>query len=85
MEQSPERLEADASVADVLVTIDAAAARPLRVVAVKHLEPIEADDPIELLERIAIARLGRDVVARGDEMAGVEADADAPRSVAGAR
>ena len=43
----PKRLEADASLADVRVAIDAAAERPLRVVQVKHLQPIEADEPPE--------------------------------------
>jgi hypothetical protein len=80
MQQSPKRLEADASVADMFVTIDAVAARPLRVVSVKGLQPIDADDPVELLERISVSRLRRDVVSRGDEMAGVQADANAPRS-----
>ena len=64
----------------MFVTIDAAAARPLRVVSVKGLQSIDADDPVELLERVAVARLRRDVVSRGDEMAGVQADPNAPRS-----
>jgi hypothetical protein len=49
---------------DVLVSIDAAAARPLRIVAVEDLEALESDETIELFERVAVARLGRDVVAR---------------------
>ena len=55
--EPPERLETEASLADVLVPIDAAAARLLRVVQVKHLEPIEADDAIELAEGAGVARL----------------------------
>ena len=47
-----ERLEAEAAIADVLVPIDAAAAWPLRVVGVKHPEPIEPDEPIEGGERV---------------------------------
>ena len=80
VQQPAERLEPDAPVTDVLVTIDAAAARPLRIVAVKNLQPLDADDPIELIEGVAITRLGRDVVARRHEVAGIEADADPFRS-----
>ena len=71
----------EAALADVLVPIDAAAARLLRVVQVKHLDAVEADDAIERLERLAIALFGADVVAGGQQVAGVEADADARRAV----
>ena len=71
-----ERLFAEAAASDVLVAIDAAAARLLRVVPVKHLQPVEPDDALEGVERLAISRLADDVVAGGDEVAGVEADAD---------
>ena len=64
----------------MLVAIDAATARPFRVVAVKHFEPFDADEPIELFEGVAIASLCRDVVSRRDEVTRVEADADAPRA-----
>ena len=47
VEQPAERLEPEAAVADVLVPIDAAAARPLRVVGVKDAQPIESDEAIE--------------------------------------
>ncbi len=80
MQQPAERLEPEAPVADVLVTIDTAAAGPLRIVAVKDLQPLDADDPIELIEGVAIACLRRDVVARRHEVARIEADADALRS-----
>ena len=55
-QQPAERLEPEAALADVLVPIDAAAARLLRVVQVKDLDAVEADEPIELLERPAVAR-----------------------------
>ena len=60
----------------MLVAIDAAAERPLRVVQVKHLQPIEADQPLELPEGGRVAAGRADVVAGGEQMAGVEADAD---------
>ena len=43
--------DADAALTDVLVAIDAAAERPLRVVQVEHLQAIDADETLELLER----------------------------------
>jgi len=70
-EQSTKRRQADASLADVLVAIDAAAARPFRVVAVEYLQPLQPHQLVECIERIPIARLGRDVVPRRDEMTGV--------------
>ena len=81
VQQPPERLEPEASLADVLVPIDAAAARLLRVVQVEHLDPVEADDAIELVERRVVALVGADVVAGGQQVAGIEADADARRAV----
>ena len=53
VQQAPERLETETALADVLVPIDAAAARALRVVGVKGAQPIEADEPIERSERLA--------------------------------
>ena len=55
VQQTPERLEPETALADVLVPIDAAAARPLRIVPVKDLQPIEADEAIEGFEGVAIA------------------------------
>ena len=80
VQQAPERLETEATLTEVLVSIDAAAARPLRVVTVKDLQPIEADDAIERGEGVAIADVGDDVVSGCDEVTRVEADADARRS-----
>src|SRR5687768_17576440 len=48
-QQAAERLHAQAALADVLVAIDAAAARLLRVVAVEHLQAFEADEAVERL------------------------------------
>ena len=81
LQQPPERFEAQASVADVLVAIDPAAARPLRVVRVEHAQPVEPDEPPKRLERLAVAVRRDDVVAGRDEVAGVEAHAGARRSV----
>src|SRR3954470_13866863 len=44
VDDAPERLEPEVPVADVLMTIDAAAERFLRVVHVKRLQPLEPDD-----------------------------------------
>ncbi len=44
------RFETEAALADVLVTIDAAAERFLRIVQMKGLQPLESHEPAELLE-----------------------------------
>ena len=43
----------------------------------KRLQTIEADNAAEQIEGVAVARFRRDVVTGRDEMARVEADADA--------
>src|SRR5687768_6339860 len=55
VQQHSKRLEPEASLADVLVTIDTAAAGLLGVVQVKGLDAAEPNDAIELSERRAIA------------------------------
>jgi hypothetical protein len=72
-----ERFEAEAALADVLVTVDTASAWFLRVIRVECAQPVESYDAIEALEGIEVAGLRGDVISGGDEMAGVEADADA--------
>ena len=57
VQQPAERLEPEAALADVLVAIDAAPARLLRVVQVEHLDAVEPDDPIELAKRVVVSRL----------------------------
>src|SRR3954471_22048300 len=54
VDQCPEPVQAETSPSDVLVAIDAAAERLLRVVEVKRLQPLEADHLAELGERAAI-------------------------------
>jgi hypothetical protein len=72
-----ERLEPEAALADVLVPIDTAAARLLRVVQVEHLEPLEANDAVERIERRPVALVRPEVVSRRHQVAGVQAHTDA--------
>jgi hypothetical protein len=81
VEQSPEGLEAKTSGPDVLMAIDTASAGTLRVVPVQHPQPIEAHELVERLERQTIAIVTDDVVAAGDEVAGVKTHAGAWRAV----
>jgi hypothetical protein len=53
VEQPAERRLAETAAADVLVPIDTAGARLLGVVGVKRLEPADAHQTIERLERVA--------------------------------
>src|ERR1700732_1478890 len=60
----------------MLVSIDPAAERLLRVVQVKRLQAVEANQPAELSERRGVA-LGRaDVVTRRDQVTRVAAASD---------
>ena len=68
----------EASLADVLVPIDAAPQRLLRVVQMKHLEPVEPDDAPEGAERSGISLRRDDVVAGCEQVTRVETDADPP-------
>jgi len=76
VEEFPERFEPQTSFADVFVPIDAAAAWFLRVVQVKHTQPIEPDEAIEIPERRRIPFIGAQVVPRRQQMTGIEADTD---------
>src|SRR5688572_28170131 len=80
-EDAAERLETEAAEANMLVPIDAAPARLLRIVRMERTEPVEADDAIEGFKCVAVAGFGCDVVAGGHEMARVEAHADARAAV----
>ena len=52
------------------------AERRRRVVDVQRAEPVEPDDAVELVEHRGERLRGADVVARGEQVAGVEADAE---------
>jgi hypothetical protein len=77
VDDSAERVETEAPLPDMLVAIDAAAERFLRVVQVKHLQAIESHQTSELFEcrRVAFGRT--DVIAGRDQVTRVQADADA--------
>ena len=62
VQQPLERMHADMTFADVLVPIEPAAARPLRVVCVHDAQPIESDDAVEVREGVLVASLARNVV-----------------------
>src|SRR5688572_17449410 len=49
--ETSERIEPDTTLPDMLVTIDAAAERALRVVQVKDLEALHSNQPLEQFER----------------------------------
>jgi inner membrane protein len=76
VQQSPERFETKAAVANVLVPVYPAAARLLGIVGVEHFDPIDPDESIERLKGLPIPGVAHDVVPGRDEMAGVQADSD---------
>src|SRR5689334_14893195 len=76
-DEVPETIQTDKSFPDVLVTIEAAALRPFRVVRVNEAQTIETDEAIERGDRLRVAGITHDVVPRREEMTGVEAHANA--------
>ncbi len=83
VDQAAERLEPERPLADVLVPIDPTAARPLRVVQVERAHRRKTDGPLELLHGSLVAAVGLEVVSGRVDVAGVDADADAPARRAG--
>src|SRR5207245_11314542 len=74
-EQPAKGAEAEAAPADVLVAIEPPAERALRVVQVEGDDPVDAQFGVELGERGRVAGGRAQVVARGEGVLGVEADA----------
>src|SRR3954452_937659 len=77
IQQETKGLDADLAVADVLMPIDARAERLLRVIEMKRADVFDSDVRFERIDRplviVAIAKL----VSRGEDVAGIETDADA--------
>src|SRR5690606_27162703 len=81
VEQSTEPCQSNVSVANVFVPIDPAAQRALRVVGMDDSEALEADNPIEGSHRLSVAVIRGDVVSGREQVAGVEAHANARRAI----
>src|ERR1041384_4003362 len=77
VDQPAEGQGADLSLADLLVAVDAAAARLHRVVQVKGARLFDAQQLVEAGESLVVAPVAGDVVSGGEDVAGVEADGDA--------
>src|SRR3954451_17049993 len=77
VQQESKGLDTDLSVADVLMPVDARAERLLRIVEMKRADVFDSDVRFERIDRplviVAIAKL----VSRGEDVAGIETDADA--------
>ena len=67
---------ADLAVAEVAVAVAVGAERRCGVVDVQRAEPVEADHAVELVEHGGERLGGADVVAGGEQVAGVQADAE---------
>ena len=75
VQQQAERFQSQTALSNVLVPVDTAATRLLRVVQVPHLQPVESDERLERVERRTVALFSAQVVARGEQMTGVQAHA----------
>src|SRR5262249_40327177 len=80
MHEPTERFEAQTALADMLVSIHSGRARPLRIISMEHLQPLQANEPFKPIERRSISGFRDNVVSRRDQMTGVEAHAH-PRRV----
>src|SRR5262249_1500037 len=76
VQDQPERLDAELSLADVVVAVDARAQLFLRIVQMERREALDADELVEFLEHRRVALLGAEIVAGGERVLGVEADAE---------
>src|SRR3954465_6551273 len=72
----------DGALADVRVTVDTRSERLHRIIEVGGADGPHPEYPVELFESGLITAVGRDVVAGGEDVAGVEADGDAIRGAA---
>src|SRR5271166_685163 len=72
-----ERIEADLPLADVLVPVHARIERRFRIVQMQGRQPVASDEMIKACEYPLDADRGGDVVAAGEEMRSIEADAEA--------
>src|ERR1051326_7252953 len=77
VEDEAEGVDADFSLADVLMPVDARAERLLRVVEVERADLADAGVAVDLVDDALPSVARADVVAGGEDVAGVDADADA--------
>src|SRR5881392_1607564 len=77
VQKKAKRFHSDLAVADVLMPIDARAERLFRIVEVKRADVGDADVLIERLDRSLVIVTVAELVSRGEDVAGVETDADA--------
>src|SRR5450756_1849601 len=74
-----ESLEPYLSHADMFVTVEVRAALTLRIVHVNQHQPLQTDEPVELLERRVKSRGRGDVVPCGEHVACIKAEAEPRR------
>ena len=76
LSKTSERLLADRSLPDLLVTVEFRSARSFRVIAVPDLHVIQADRGIEMLQSFIESSLADDVVSGNVRVAGIDARAN---------
>src|SRR5207253_639072 len=76
VQEPTERGEAEEAVTDMLVTIEAGAQAGTRVVEMEGEDSSESDVGGDLVDDAVPRALAADVITRGEEMAGVDADAE---------
>src|SRR5688572_24555213 len=81
VQQAAKGFQSETALADVLVAIDTASAGLLRIIEVKESDAVETDHAIELAERASVAFDRAEIVACGQEVTGIEADANPRGSV----
>ena len=81
VDQATEAGFADSAFADFFVAVTTATEREFAVVEVKGHDALDADQAVELAPHVIVSFFGAEVVAGGEDVAGVHADAEAAGAV----
>src|SRR5205807_1074939 len=76
VQNAPECRHPDRPLANMLVAVQLGTSRSLRVIHVPHPHRIEANEPLDLADRLLKAAAGDNVIARHVAVTGVEACPD---------
>src|SRR3954452_14006810 len=77
VQQKSKGLDADLAVADVLMPIDTRPKRLLRIVEMERADVFDSDVRCECVDRPLVVIAVAEFVSRGEDVAGIETDADA--------
>lgn len=77
MEKEGKAVGSDLTFSDVFMAVDSGSQRLLRVIEMERADVLDADMAIDLVDGALVSAAGSDVIARGKDVAGINADAQA--------